>query len=115
MIDRRGLLGYSVVVIVVMLVLAVWAWLQLPADATVPILWGENGVPTTFAPKTIGLLLFPIATTVAAAIFWYLPQSDRRLKGRDRLPRRYIALWIGVIALFLVVDILSIRASLPTT
>ena len=42
--NRRGPAIFSAIVVGVLLLVRVWAWIQLPADAQVPIHWGANAI-----------------------------------------------------------------------
>ncbi len=112
---RRDLLVFSAVVVGAMLLLGVWAWLQLPADAQVPIHWGIDGQPNAYAGKTIGLFLVPLITAVAAAVFWAIPVIEPRRANIEKSGKAYRVIWIGTVVLLAVVDLAVIGAALGGT
>ena len=75
--NRRGLVVFSSVVVGAMLLLSMWAWLQLPADAEVPIHWGADGEVNGYASKTVGLFLLPLLTAGVAALIWKIDPAKR--------------------------------------
>ena len=112
---RRDLLVFSAVVVGAMLLLGVWAWLQLPADAQVPIHWGIDGQPNAYAGKTFGLFLVPLVTAVAAAVFWAIPVIEPRRANIEKSGKAYRVIWIGTVVLLAVVDLAVVGAALGGT
>ena len=112
---RRELLVVSTVVVAAMLVLGAWAWLQLPADAQVPIHWGVDGQPNGYAPKTIGLFLMPLITIGVAAVFWVIPVVEPRRVNIEKSAKAYSAIWLAVVLLLALMDLAVTMAALGAT
>jgi uncharacterized membrane protein len=109
------LLIVSAAVVGAMLVLGAWAWLQLPADAQVPIHWGVDGQPNGYAPKTIGLFLVPLITIGIAAVFWAIPVVEPRRVNIEKSAKAYTAIWLAVVILLGLVDLALTAAALGAT
>ncbi|HEV8402642.1 MAG TPA: SdpI family protein [Candidatus Limnocylindrales bacterium] len=112
---RRDLLIVSSVVVGAMLLLAAWAWLQLPADAQVPIHWGIDGTPNAYAGKTVGLFLIPLITVGIAALFWAIPVIEPRRVNIEKSGKAYGAMWLGTVVLLAVIDLAVTAAALGAT
>ena len=65
----------------IMLVLAAWAWVQLPPGAQVPIHWGVDGRPNGYASKEVALLLTPLLTVGLVALLYVLPRFEPRARN----------------------------------
>jgi uncharacterized membrane protein len=102
----------SAVVIGAMLLVGAWAWLQLPADAQVPIHWGPDGQPDDWAGKTIGLLLMPLVATGIAVLFWLIPKIEPRRTNLERSATAYGAIWVGVLLLLGGLQLLIVAAAM---
>lgn len=110
--DRRGLVIFTAVVVGAMLLLSGWAWLQLPADAQVPIHWGADGQVNGYAGKTIGLLLLPLITVAVGATFWAIPIIEPRRANIEKSGKAYAAIWIAVVALMAVIQAVIVAAAM---
>jgi uncharacterized membrane protein len=110
--DRRGLVMFSAVIVGAMLLLSAWAWLQLPADAQVPIHWGADGQVNGYASKTIGLFLLPAITIAVAATFWAIPIIEPRRANIVKSGKAYAAIWVAVVALLAVIEVVVIAAAM---
>ena len=109
---RRGLTAFSAVVVGAMLLLSAWAWLQLPADAQVPIHWGPDGQVDGWADKTVGLLLLPLMTMGVAALFWVIPVVEPRRANIEKSGKAYAAIWVGVVLMLAAIDLVAVAAAL---
>ncbi len=110
--DRRGLVMFSAVIVGAMLLLSAWAWLQLPADAQVPIHWGADGQVNGYASKTIGLFLLPAITIAVAATFWAIPIIEPRRANIVKSGKAYAAIWVAVVAMLAVIEVVVIAAAM---
>ena len=111
LIDRRRLAIFSAIVIGAMVVLSAWAWLQLPADAQVPIHWGRSGEVDGWAGKTIGLFLMPLVTIGIAALLWAIPSIEPGRANPETWARAYAAIWIVVLLLMAAIDAVIVAAA----
>lgn len=113
--NRRPMLITSAVVIGAMTVLGAWAWLQLPADARIPIHWGIDGEANGWADRTVGLFLIPVLSVAMVALFWVIPRIEPRRANLERSARAYGAIWIGVIVLLGGLQVLTVISALGHT
>lgn len=97
--NTRPMTLVSVAVIGVMLAASAWAWVQLPADAQVPIHWGADGQPDDWADKTVGLFLMPLIASGVALLLAFIPRFEPRRSNLERSSKAYGATWIGVMLL----------------
>ncbi len=110
--DRRRLVAFSAIVIGAMVVVSAWAWLQLPADAEVPIHWGPTGEPDGWAGKTVGLFLLPLVTVGIAALFWIIPVVEPRRANIEKSGKAYAAIWVAIIGLMAAIQVVVVAAAL---
>lgn len=110
--NRRPMILLSVAVVAAMLVLAAWAWAQLPADAQVPVHWGVDGRPDGFADKTVGLFLLPGIAALIAILLAVIPSIEPRRANLERSGKPYGATWIGVMLLLGVIHVLAVGVAL---
>ena len=110
--NRRGLVIFSSVIVGALLVLSAWAWIQLPADAQVPIHWGVDGQVDGYASKTVGLFLLPLVTAGVAALFWVIPVIEPRRANIARSGKAYAAIWVSVVLMLAAVDVVAIAAAM---
>ncbi len=112
--NRRGPAIFSAIVVGFLFVVSAWAWIQLPADAQVPIHWGADGVANGYASKTVGLLLLPLTTAGVAALFWIIPTIEPRRANILKSEKAYTAIWIGVVLLLAAIDLVAVAAAMGT-
>lgn len=117
--NRRPMILVSIAVVGVMLTASAWAWVQLPADAQVPIHWGPDGTPDGYADKTVGLFLLPIIAAIVAIVLAVIPSIEPRRANLERSAKAYAVTWIGVMLLLgglhLVAIAVTLGASLDLT
>jgi uncharacterized membrane protein len=102
----------SVAIVGAMLLASAWAWVQLPADAQVPIHWGPDGRPDDWADKTLGLFLMPIVAAGVATLLALIPRFEPRRANLARSSRAYGATWIGVMLLLGGLHLLAVSVAL---
>lgn len=110
--NRRGLIAFSSVVVGAMLLLSAWAWLQLPADAEVPIHWGADGQVDGYASKTLGLFLLPLLTAGVAGLFWVIPVIEPRRANIAKSGKAYAAIWVAVVLMLAAIDVVAVAAAM---
>jgi uncharacterized membrane protein len=110
--NRRPILVAAVVSVIATLGLAAVAWVQLPADAQVPIHWGVDGQPNGYASKTFGLLFGPILTAGMGALFYFLPRFEPRTRNLARSGPAYTRVVVAVLALMVLVQLIVVAAAL---
>ena len=110
--NRRPLIWFSAAVVVAMLVVSAYAWMQLPPDARIPVQWGADGQPDGFADKLTGLLLLPLVTAGVAALLAVVPSVEPRRTNLERSVKTYTATWIGVVLLLGGIHVLAVAVAL---
>jgi uncharacterized membrane protein len=110
--NRRPMIRASVAIVGAMLLISVWAWIQLPPDAQIPIHWGADGQVDGWADKTVGLLLLPALTAGVAIMFAVIPRIEPRRQNLERSATAYRAIWIGVMLLLLGLQVLAVAAAM---
>ena len=113
--NRRRLLWFSATVVAAMLVMAAWAWVQLPAGADIPIHWGPDGTVNGTAPKTFGLLLLPILAVGMVVLLAFIPRFEPRRANLERSGKAYGAVWAAVLLLLAGVQALIVATALGAT
>jgi len=111
-VNRHRLAIFSAVVVGALLALNAWSWLQLPADAQVPIHWGPDGQANGYASKTVGLLLLPLVTLGVAALFWIIPVIEPRRANILKSGKAYSAIWVAVVLMLAAVDVVAVAAAM---
>ena len=104
----RPYLTIAALVVLGMLLVSLWAWPQIPADAQVPIHWGIDGRANGWAPKPIALLGLPLLTVGLALLLAFAPRLDPRYANVQRSATAYWAIAFGSLALLAVVHVAAI-------
>jgi len=110
--NRRPMILYSVAVIGGMLLVAGWAWLQLPPDAQVPVHWGLDGAADVFMDKTVGFLFVPVLTAGLVAVLAAIPRLEPRRVNLERSGKAYGATWVATVTLLGLLQVLVVAAAL---
>lgn len=91
---RTGLL-VSAIIITVCLGLSLFAWIEVPADARIPVHFDANGTPDRFGGKLEALFALPAVMVGVTAIMTILPSILPRRAGLKASGSAYIVGWIG--------------------
>lgn len=110
--SQRTMWIVSAVVVGAMYALAIWAWAQLPQEASIPVHWGVNGEADRYGGKAEGLLLMPTITLFVCLLLAALPRLDPRGKNIMRSSQAYRAMWLVMLLFFLAIYVVSILAAL---
>ena len=110
--NLRPLLIAVVVAVTATAGLAALAWVQVPADAQVPIHWGIDGQPNGYAPKAFGLLFTPVLTAGLGALLYLLPRFEPRARNLARSGPAYVRVSIAVLGLMVLVQLVVVSAAL---
>jgi uncharacterized membrane protein len=110
----RGL-AWSGLAIAAMLAASWYAWMQLPADAQLPIHWNIAGEVDGYAPKATALLFAPAVAVLITAIFAVVPLFEPRRENLNRGRTLYHALWAGMLIIFAAVHAHIVTAALGLT
>ena len=110
--NLRPMILTSVAIVAGMLLASAWAWVQLPADAQVPIHWGADGQPDDWASKTVGLLLLPAVAAGVATLLALIPRYEPRRANLERSATAYGAIWIGVMLMLGGMHLMAVGAAM---
>lgn len=87
----------SVVVVLLMVGLSAWAWVQLPADASIPVHWNAAGQVDRYGGKAEGLLLLPAVVIFVIVVFGVIRYIDPLRANIERSGQAYRAVLFGVL------------------
>jgi uncharacterized membrane protein len=94
-----------------MLLLGVYAWVQLPAGEQIPVHWNAAGEADRYGGKFEGLLLMPLIGAGVIALLAVIPRIDPKRINIERSGKAYGMTMIGTI-LFL--TLLYVTTTLTT-
>jgi len=108
---KRELIG-SGLLIVPALALAGFGWMGTDATTQIPVHWGVDGQPDRYGGRAEAFLLLPTIMIVLTGVFAILPSIDPR--GRNLQRSRIVlgTVWIGVLALMLLVQAILVGLGL---
>lgn len=89
-----------------MAVISAGTWAALPATGDIPVHWGLNGTPDRFGGRAEAgfvLLALPVITVLTGLLLAVVPAIDPRQGNIERGRRAYLATWISVLALLVLV------------
>jgi uncharacterized membrane protein len=84
--------------------LGLWAYVHLPAGATIAMNYGADGQPHSHLPKALGLAVMPLVSLGVVALLTALPRLAPNRKGLDASTGVFNLLITGLAALFLVAE-----------
>lgn len=87
----------SVVVVLMMVGLSAWAWVQLPADASIPVHWNAAGQVDRYGGKAEGLLLLPAVVVGVLVLFNVIRYIDPLRVNIERSGQAYRAVLLGTL------------------
>jgi uncharacterized membrane protein len=113
--DRRPMVRITLVILGVMLVASAYAFVQLPADARIPVHWSIDGPPDGFVDKGVGVLLLPVVAAFVALGMYLLPVIEPRRANLERSGKTYAATWVGVLLLLGAIHLVAIAVAFGVT
>lgn len=87
----------SAVVVLLMFGLSAWAWVQLPAGASIPVHWNAAGEVDRYGGKAEGLLLLPAVVVGILLLFNVIRYIDPLRANIERSGQAYRAVLYGVV------------------
>lgn len=102
----------SALFIVLMFGLSAWAWVQLPADASLPVHWNMAGEADRYGGKAEGLLLLPAVMVGVLLIFNVIRYIDPLRANIERSGQAYRAVLLGVLFFMAVLHTGAVLAAL---
>ncbi|MBI3976789.1 MAG: SdpI family protein [Chloroflexi bacterium] len=110
--NRKPALIASGAIVAGMLALSIWAWVQLPAGARMPVHWGIQGTPDRYGDKVEGLLVLPLIAVAVVALFALIPLIEPRRRNLERSHLAYTAVWIATVLVLAAIDVTVVLAAL---
>jgi uncharacterized membrane protein len=96
----RRLLWFGLALYGVVMAASFWVWAQLPADALVPIHYGLNFQPDSYAHKDLALLGLPQVVLLIALLMFFIPRFEPRRLNLENSMKPYVRV-SGAVLLFL--------------
>lgn len=109
---NRPLIITSIAALVVMLVLSLWAYARLPADALVPTSWTLDGRVEGYAGKLAGLFVPVVMFPVIIGVLFVVPKIEPRRMNLARSATAFRATTYATIALFAALHALIVATAL---
>lgn len=108
----RSPLIFSLLVIAAMLIVSAWGWMSTPSGTHIPVHWGLDFRPNGYAPKALGLLMFPGIAALLSLLFVALPILEPRRANLMASRKLYLAGWYGTLALLAVIHFLIVMTAI---
>jgi uncharacterized membrane protein len=105
-------LWFSGLVLLIMLGVSLFAWVKLPASASIPVHWGLNGQPDRYGSKFEALLIMPIIATLLILLQWAIPKLSPQKANLEDSAKAYNMLWLALSVFLLGMHILTALVSL---
>jgi immunity protein, SdpI family len=109
---NRSLIITTAAALAVMLVLATWAYVRLPADALVPTSWTLDGRVDGYAGKLAGLFLPVVLFPVIIGVLFVVPMIEPRKINLVRSAAAFRATAYALIGFFVALHALIVAAAL---
>jgi uncharacterized membrane protein len=87
----------STVVIALMVGFSAWAWVQLPAGASIPVHWNAAGEVDRYGGKVEGLLVLPLVSGGVVLLFTLIRYIDPLRANIERSGKAYRAVLLGTL------------------
>jgi uncharacterized membrane protein len=103
---KTGLVWTAGAVLVTSLITA-GTWASLPTTGEIPVHWGPDGTPDRFGGHLeagLTLLAMPVITLFVGLVLAFAPSFDPRKANIEKGRRAYLAVWISVMLLLVLVQ-----------
>ncbi len=100
--NRKLALIISSVIILGMLLLSLWTWINIP-DRPIPVHFNIEGQPDAYGSKFEGLIVLPLVAFACNLLFVFLPRIEPCAENLLRSSKAYSAIWIATIAFLAVI------------
>lgn len=101
-ISYKTMFWFSGAILAIMFALAAWAWMQLPADAELPVHWNAAGEADRFGGKFEGLLFMPLVALAMVLVLAVVPKIAPKGKNIEQSGKAYMVVWGGTLLLLFV-------------
>lgn len=110
--NRKSMGLASLVLVIAMVGIAVWAASRVPDGARLPIHWDYNGNPNGFAGKWTALLVPAGMTAAVSLLFYLLPAIEPREQHLQRSQGLVLAAWAGLLIVMALIDLTVVGGAL---
>jgi len=110
--DTKPAFYTCLVIIILMLLISVWAWRQIPPDTQLPIHWGINGQSDRYTGKFWGLFMMPVILTGMCILLFLVPLIEPRKRHLKLSMKAYNFILIAIVLLMAALHIIIIISSL---
>jgi len=86
--------------VLITVLVSIWAWGQLPADAQLPTHWGPNGQPDRYGNKIQGLFMMPLVIAIMTLLFTVIAYVEPRRKHISKSLPVYNIILIAITGFF---------------
>jgi uncharacterized membrane protein len=97
--NNKSLLAMNSFVVFIMLLIATWAWNQVPDTQLIPVHYDINGLPDRYGGKFEGFLVMPLIGVVLTVLFAVLPRIEPRSEHLSRSEKAYSMTALSTIGL----------------
>jgi uncharacterized membrane protein len=87
----------STLIMIVMFGFSAWGWVQVPADASIPVHWNAAGEADRYGGKVEGLLLLPLVSIGVVLLFVFVRYIDPLRANIERSGQAYRAVLLGTL------------------
>jgi len=108
----KRILVINTAIVLCMLALSVWAWLQLPAESQIAVHFNLQGLPDRYAGKAEGLLLLPAIALGITATNLVVPRIEPHQQNIRRSGPAHMAISIGSAVFLGIVHIVIVASAL---
>lgn len=98
-------------IVALMFLVSVWGWVQVPAEAQIPVHWGIDGTPDRYGGKFEGLMLMPLVALAVSVLLAAVPQIDPRKLNIAQSAKAYRVTWGGMLIFFFVLHLVLVAAA----
>ncbi len=100
--NSRNLKLISSVIVLIMFVVSIYAWTQIPAGEKICTHWNAAGKCNDYGSKFVGIFLIPIIAAGMAGLFPLLLRIDPRAANIARSRKAYTTVCVTILLFFMV-------------
>lgn len=87
--NNKSLLVMNSFLVFIMLLIATWAWNQVPDTQLIPVHYDINGLPDRYGGKFEGLLVMPLIGVILTVLFAVIPRIEPRSEHLNQSEKAY--------------------------
>ncbi|MCP4139673.1 MAG: DUF1648 domain-containing protein [Chloroflexi bacterium] len=110
--DYKGILIFSGVVFLFVVLVTAFAWIKIPSDAQIPFHWNIKGEVDNYTSKSLGLLMGPGMIIFLTLLLAFIPRFEPRLENLQQSQKAYKAVWGGLLVFMAALHVITTLAAL---